>query len=98
MLVWKVINYSHMTAVEKQRLSDEVRLCPPHIHSSRPPILTPFFVLYIQVMILKDLRSPFIVQYHEHVHDRANKRLYIVMEHCPRGDLRQLIKECRRDG
>lgn len=42
MLVWKVINYSHMTAVEKQRLSDEVRLCPPHIHSSRPPILTPF--------------------------------------------------------
>lgn len=49
-------------------------------------------------MILKDLRSPFIVQYHEHVHDRANKRLYIVMEHCPRGDLRQLIKECRRDG
>lgn len=71
-LVWKVVNYSAMSAVEKQRLNDEV-------------------------MILRELRSPFIVQYVEHVHDRQAKRLYIVMEYCPRGDLRRLIKECRRD-
>jgi hypothetical protein len=57
-LVWKEINYSHMRPVEKQRIADEVN-------------------------ILKELRNPFIVRFYDHIHERASKRCYIVMEHCP---------------
>lgn len=36
-----------------------------------------------EVNILKELRNPFIVRFYDHIHERASKRCYIVMEHCP---------------
>ncbi|TFJ82405.1 hypothetical protein NSK_006314 [Nannochloropsis salina CCMP1776] len=51
-----------------------------------------------EVNILKDLRNPFIVRFYDHVIERASKKCYIIMEHCPGGDLRRLIKTCRREG
>lgn len=52
--------------------------------------------LVAEVNILKDLRNPFIVEYHDRILDRPNTRLYIIMEHCEKGDLGQVIARCIR--
>mmetsp|Transcript_5755 Transcript_5755/g.11104 ORF Transcript_5755/g.11104 Transcript_5755/m.11104 type:complete len:534 (+) Transcript_5755:149-1750(+) len=53
--------------------------------------------LVSEVNILRELRNPFIVRYYDRIVDKKNTRLYIVMEHCPGGDLGRVIKKCRRD-
>jgi NIMA (never in mitosis gene a)-related kinase len=50
-----------------------------------------------EVNILRDLRCPFIVKYHDRIIDKLTKKLYIVMEYCPGGDLSQVIKKCKKD-
>jgi len=50
-----------------------------------------------EVNILRDLRCPFIVKYHDRIVDKLTKKLYIVMEYCPGGDLSQVIKKCKKD-
>jgi NIMA (never in mitosis gene a)-related kinase len=47
--------------------------------------------------ILKGLKNPFIVKYHEKILDKCNNKLYIVMEHCSGGDLSKIIAECIHD-
>ena len=53
--------------------------------------------LVSEVNILRELRHPNIVKYYDRIIDKANSKLYIVMEYCEKGDLGQLIKKCNRD-
>ena len=53
--------------------------------------------LVTEVNILRELRHNHIVRYHDRVLDKANSKIYIVMEFCEGGDLRALIKKCKRD-
>lgn len=55
-------------------------------------------LLVSEVNILRELRNPFIVRYHDRIVDKASTRLYIVMEYCSGGDLGQVIKRHKRDG
>ena len=50
-----------------------------------------------EVNILRELRCPFIVKYQDRIIDKITKKLYIVMEYCPGGDLSQVIKKCKKD-
>lgn len=50
-----------------------------------------------EVNILRELRCPFIVKYHDRIIDKLTKKLYIVMEYCSGGDLSQVIKKCKKD-
>lgn len=52
--------------------------------------------LVSEVNILRELRSPFIVKYHDRIVDKARTRLYIIMEHCAGGDLSGVIKKHRQ--
>ena len=47
--------------------------------------------------VLRELCHPNIVRYQDRIIDKANKRICIVMEFCESGDLKQLIKRCKRD-
>ena len=49
-----------------------------------------------EVNILRELRSPFVVAYHDRIVDRKSMTLFIVMEHCAGGDLDQLLAKRRR--
>lgn len=53
--------------------------------------------LVSEVNILRELRNPFIVRYHDRIVDKPNTKLYIIMECCKGGDLSQIIKKCRRE-
>lgn len=53
--------------------------------------------LVSEVNILRELRNPFIVRYHDRIVDKPRTRLYIIMEHCAGGDLGRLIKRCQRE-
>lgn len=53
--------------------------------------------LVAEVNILRELRNPFVVRYHDRIVDKPNTRLYIIMEHCAGGDLSKLIKKHIRD-
>ena len=53
--------------------------------------------LVAEVNILRELRNPFVVRYHDRIVDKPNTRLYIIMEHCAGGDLGKLIKKQIRD-
>jgi serine/threonine protein kinase len=53
--------------------------------------------LVSEVNIIRELRNPFIVRYHDRILDKPSTSLYIVMEYCPNGDLAGLIKKARRD-
>ena len=53
--------------------------------------------LVSEVNIIRELRNPFIVRYHDRILHKATTRLFIVMEYCPSGDLAGLIKKARRD-
>ena len=50
-----------------------------------------------EVNILRGLRHPHIVRYHDRVIDKASAKLYIMMEYCEGGDLGKLIKRKRRE-
>ena len=43
--------------------------------------------LVSEVNILKELSHPHIVQYYDRIIDKANAKIYIVMEYCEGGDL-----------
>lgn len=51
--------------------------------------------LVTEVNILRELKHPHIVRYHDRVLDKPNTRIYIVMEYCEGGDLLRLITKCR---
>lgn len=53
--------------------------------------------LVAEVNILRELRNPFVVRYHDRIVDKPRTRLYIIMEHCAGGDLGKLIKKQRKD-
>lgn len=53
--------------------------------------------LVAEVNILRELRHPNIVRYYDRLIDRANSKIYIVMEYCEGGDMSGVIKKCKRD-
>lgn len=53
--------------------------------------------LVSEVNIIRELRNPFIVRYHDRILDKPTTSLYIVMEYCPGGDLAGFIKKARRE-
>ncbi|XP_047489588.1 serine/threonine-protein kinase Nek4-like [Penaeus chinensis] len=52
--------------------------------------------LVLEVNLLRELRHPYIVRFLHHVVDKRSTTLYILMEHCPGGDLKRLISKCRQ--
>ena len=48
-----------------------------------------------EVNLLRELRHQHILRYYDRIIDKANTKLYIIVEYCEGGDLRQLIKRCR---
>uniref|UniRef100_A0A2I3S344 non-specific serine/threonine protein kinase n=2 Tax=Pan TaxID=9596 RepID=A0A2I3S344_PANTR len=48
-------------------------------------------MLISEVNLLCKLKNPNIVHYYDHIIDRTNTTLYIVMEHCEEGDLASVI-------
>ncbi|KAM6954275.1 serine/threonine-protein kinase Nek2 [Aplochiton taeniatus] len=54
-------------------------------------------MLVSEVNLLRELKHPNIVRYHDRIIDRTNARLYIVMEYCEGGDLASLITRCIKD-
>jgi NIMA (never in mitosis gene a)-related kinase 2 len=53
--------------------------------------------LVSEVNIIRELRNPFIVKYHDRIVHKASTKLYIIMEYCGGGDLENVIKRCRRE-
>ena len=47
-----------------------------------------------EVNILRELQHPSIVQYHHHFIDKKNLKIFIVMEHCDKGDLQRTVRKC----
>ncbi|OXB72433.1 UNVERIFIED_CONTAM: hypothetical protein H355_006487 [Colinus virginianus] len=54
-------------------------------------------MLVSEVNLLRELRHPNIVRYHDRIIDRSSSTLYIVMEYCDGGDLASVIARCTRD-
>jgi len=53
--------------------------------------------LVSEVNLLRELKHPYIVRYHDRIIDRSNCRLYLVMEYCAGGDLASIILKHRRE-
>ena len=53
--------------------------------------------LVAEVNILRELRNPFIVRYHDRIVDKPTTRLYIIMEYCSGGDLGKIITKNKKD-
>lgn len=51
--------------------------------------------LVAEVNILREMRNPFVVRYHDRIIDKPRTRLYIIMEYCAGGDLGRIIKRNR---
>ncbi len=45
---------------------------------------------------MRELNHPHIVRYYDRIIDKANSKIYIIMEYCEKGDLAQIIKACRK--
>ena len=54
--------------------------------------------LVAEVNILRELKNPFIVRYHDRIIDKASTTIYIIMEHCSGGDLNKLINMHKKAG
>ncbi|XP_037607545.1 serine/threonine-protein kinase Nek2 [Sebastes umbrosus] len=54
-------------------------------------------MLVSEVNLLRELKHPNIVRYHDRIIDRTNATLYIVMEYCEGGDLSSLITRCIKE-
>ncbi|XP_026196604.1 LOW QUALITY PROTEIN: serine/threonine-protein kinase Nek2 [Anabas testudineus] len=54
-------------------------------------------MLVSEVNLLRELKHPNIVRYHDRIIDRTNTTLYIVMEYCEGGDLASLISRCIKE-
>lgn len=48
-----------------------------------------------EVNILRELRHPYILRYHDRIIDKKSTKLYIIVEFCEKGDLRHLIKRAK---
>ena len=47
-----------------------------------------------EVNILRDLKHQNIVRYYDRHIDKTDLKIYIIMEHCPNGDLQRVIRSC----
>lgn len=54
-------------------------------------------MLVSEVNLLRELKHPHIVRYHDRIIDRSNTTIYIVMEYCEGGDVGALIAKHRRE-
>lgn len=54
-------------------------------------------LLVQEVNLLRELRHPHIVRYHDRVISRSQSTLYIIMEYCEGGDLAALIAKKRQE-
>jgi len=52
--------------------------------------------LVAEVNILQSLKHPYIVQYIDRIVDQKRQKIYIIMEYCKGGDMRTLLKKCKR--
>ena len=52
--------------------------------------------LVLEVNILRELTHPNIVKYYDRIIDKANQRIYIIMEYCEGGDLAMIIRRTRK--
>jgi NIMA (never in mitosis gene a)-related kinase len=52
--------------------------------------------LVAEVNILRELKHCNIVRYYDRIIDKAETKIYIVMEFCENGDMAKLIKNCKR--
>ena len=55
-------------------------------------------MLVSEVNLLRELRHPNIVRYHDRIVDRSRTKLYIIMEYCENGDLATLISRAKKEG
>ena len=55
-------------------------------------------LLVNEVNILRKLKNPHVVRYIDRYVNKATKKIYIVMEYCPGGDLQSLITRTRGSG
>jgi len=53
--------------------------------------------LVSEVNLLRELKHPNIVRYHDRIIDRGSAKIYIVMEYCEGGDLAAFILKYRRE-
>ena len=51
-----------------------------------------------EVTMLAKFRHPNIVKYFDYAVDRSEKKLYIYMEYCSKGDLSKVIRQFRTQG
>jgi len=53
--------------------------------------------LVVEVNILRDLKHPHIVRYYDRIIDKKAAKIYIIMEYCEGGDMRTLLRKCKKD-
>ena len=53
-------------------------------------------LLVQEVNLLRELRHPRIVRYHDRIIERVECTLYIIMEYCEGGDLATVIARARQ--
>ena len=54
--------------------------------------------LVSEVNILRELKNPVIVRYHDRIIDKLSTTIFIIMEHCPGGDLGKAVQKHKKDG
>lgn len=54
-------------------------------------------LLVQEVNLLRELRHPHIVRYHDRIISRTTSTLYIIMEYCQGGDLAAHIAKARQE-
>ena len=55
-------------------------------------------LLVQEVNLLRELKHRYIVRYYDRIIDRAESKLYIIMEYCEGGDLASLISSRKTTG
>jgi len=53
--------------------------------------------LVAEVNILRDLNHPHIVRYYDRIIDKKKTKIYLIMEYCEGGDMRTLLRKCKKD-
>ena len=54
-------------------------------------------MLVSEVNLLRELRHSNIVRYYDRIIDRSKATIYIVMEHCEKGDLSHVISKYKKE-
>jgi NIMA (never in mitosis gene a)-related kinase len=52
--------------------------------------------LVAEVNILRELKHPNIVRYYDRVINKSIKKICIIMEYCQGGDMKILLRNCKR--